>query len=330
MRCFALAQAWQAGGGRAVFLSHCEGEAPRRRIEATGVVFLPLDEIHPAPADLRRTLALLEELHADWLVLDGYHFEPSYQQAVRAAGCRLLVFDDYAHQPEYHTDILLNQNIDASRLRYVCDPDTRLLLGTRYVLLRREFLTWGEWRRDAPEVARKVLVTLGGGDPDNVTLKVIRALRHVDVTGLEANIVVGPANPHLEELREAVKQMGGPLRLMTDVTDMPALMAWADVGLAAGGSTCWELAYMGVPSIVIVLAENQAGIAKGLDRAGIVINLGWHDQALEHRIAEALVGLLRAPERRRRMSRAAQQLVDGGGADRVIEALRASLAAARD
>lgn len=330
MRCLALAQAVEAEKGRVVFLSHCESESLRQRVEAAGILFHPLGRRHPHPADLSATLALLRELQAAWLVLDGYHFDPAYQQAVRGAGYRLLVIDDIAHLPEYHADLLLNQNLNAGQFQYAHDPDTVLLLGPRYALLRPEYLRWGGWHREIPELARKVLVTMGGGDADNVTLRIIRVLRQIRGIGVEAKVVVGPASPHLEELRRAVDGNETPLHLLTNVTDMSPLMAWADIGFAAGGSTCWELAFMGLPSVVMVLAENQDGIAAALDSAGIAMNVGWFDRVSEARLSEVLIELLMSPERRRRMSHAGQQLVDGGGAGRVVATLQASFVASCD
>jgi spore coat polysaccharide biosynthesis predicted glycosyltransferase SpsG len=166
------------------------------------------------------------------------------------------------------------------------------------------------------------LVTLGGGDPDNVTLKVIRALQYVEVTGLEANIVVGPNNPHLETLRKAVEQTDGYLRLMTGVADMPAVMAWADIALAAGGSTCWELAFMGLPSIVTVLAENQAASTQRLHEGGAALSLGRAPDCRPDDLARTLDGLIRDPQRRRLMSESGRALVDGRGAERVAAIIR--------
>ncbi len=321
MRCLALAQAWQAEGNRAFFLSHCESEALRQRIEGTGFGFVSVEREHPNPTDLDTTLKLAKDLQAIWVVLDGYHFDPTYQQAVRAAGYRLLVIDDIAHWSEYHTDILLNQNINAAQLAYRCDLDTTLLLGIRYVLLRQEFLTWRGWKRRIPQVARKMLVTFGGGDPDNVALKIIQVLQQVDVTDLEARIVVGPANLHLEILRRAVQDSTRNVQLLTDVTNMPELMAWADLAISAGGSTCWELAFMGVPTVVLVLAANQRGVAEGLERAGMVINLGWFDRVSSHETAYAVDNLLGAHRQRQRVSHAGRELVDGNGGIRVVKTM---------
>ena len=115
------------------------------------------------------------------------------EKAIRKNDYRLIVIDDMAHLDHYHADILLNQNIHASSLRYSCERDTVKLLGCEYVLLRMEFLKYKDWKRDIPYKAKNILVTMGGGDPDNVTLKVIRALNSLYDWDLEVIIVAGPA-----------------------------------------------------------------------------------------------------------------------------------------
>jgi len=202
-------------------------------------------------------------------VLDGYHFDGVYQRQVKEAGNRLLVIDDMAHLKHYYADIVLNQNLHAEQLRYACELDTCLLLGTRYVLLRREFLAWKERQREIPEVARRVLVTLGGGDPENNTLKVIQALREVGIPGLEATVVIGASNPHASVLEQAAKQSCIPIRMVRDTKNMPEIMAWADVAVSGGGSTAWELLFMGVPSLLLVVAENQRCIAEYVGNQGL-------------------------------------------------------------
>lgn len=324
MRCLALAQACRAQGGTAVFLSHCESEALRKRILDSGFGFIPVAESHPASADLQTTLSLLAQPVPSCLVLDGYHFDLAYQQAVRAAGYRLLVIDDTGHLPHYHADVLLNHSLSATRLPYHCDADTFPLLGPCYALLRPEFLAGRGWRRETPDVARRILVTLGGSDPDNVTLTVIQALQQLDMTGLEARIIVGLANPHLEMLQRAVQPCRSRLQLLSGVTDMATLMSWAEVAIAAGGGTCWELAFMGVPALVLVLADNQAGVAKGLAECGAGIDLGQAVQLHPAQIAGAVSALMHDRARRQRMSILGRVLVDGKGAERVMTALSAS------
>jgi UDP-2,4-diacetamido-2,4,6-trideoxy-beta-L-altropyranose hydrolase len=330
MRCLALAQAWRSRGGEATFLGRYEGEGLRQRLVVAGVGLVALDLPHPDGSDLETTLRTLDRLTKGraaaaprpCLVLDGYHFDPGYQRCVRGAGFGLLVVDDNADLPHYDADVLLNQNIHAPRLSYHTAPETVRLLGTRYVLLRPEFLAWRRWRREVPLEARKVLVTLGGGDPDNVTLRVIEALGRLDLPGFEVRIVIGAANPHQEQLRRAADGSPHPIELRTAATDMAELMAWADVAVSAGGVTSWELAFMGLPQCAIVLAENQSQAARGLHDEGVSINLGWFQSVTPGRLARTLAELLGDEVRRREMSRRGRLLVDGMGVDRVVAATR--------
>jgi len=321
MRCLALAQGWQAQGGRVIFITACESDGLRQRLSDEGFQVIALEHPYPDPADWAMTSKVLAAHPGAWVALDGYHFDPAYQRQIREAGHPLLVIDDMAHLEHYYADVLLNQNIHAGRLDYSCEPYTRLLLGTRYALLRSEFLAWRGWQREIPEVARKVLVTLGGGDPDNQTLKVIRALQQVDVDGLEAVVVVGASNPHYQELEFAIRNSAASLppqftiRLVRNVSNMPELMAWADVAVTAGGSTCWEISFMGLPNLVLILADNQRPVARGLQEKGAALSLGWWEQADEPKIAKWLGMLVRNATQRSKMARLGKNLVDGRGLD---------------
>ena len=323
MRCLALAQAWHEHGGAATFLSCCPNETLRQRIVSAGLSCLALEKPHPDRLDLDTTLAALAQLSTPtashgtpWLVLDGYHFDTAYQQAIRAAGYRLLVIDDMAHLPQYAADVLLNQNLHATALRYHCNAEATLLLGPRYALLRPEFLAWRGWQRRIPDVARRVLVTMGGSDPDNATLQVVQALQQVGRADLEVTVVLGAGYPHA--LPTWTETCGGTCTVVRSVHDMPALMAWADVAVSASGSTCWELAFMGLPAALVVLAENQQPVAHALQAAGIALHLGRSHALSPAAMARLLQPFLLAVEQRTTMARCGQQLIDGQGVRRVM------------
>ena len=201
MRCLALAQAWQDRGGKVTFISRCESKKIQERISDEGFDLLSLEKPYPHPSDLVQTLRALSTIQQqptikNWLVADGYHFDSMYQKKIKEAGHKLLWIDDYGHTDHYYADIVLNQNVSAEECFYKKrETSTRLLLGTHYVLLRREFIQWQGWEREDPSIARKVLITMGGSDPDNVTLKVIQALKKVFVSGLEAKSSSAPQIP---------------------------------------------------------------------------------------------------------------------------------------
>ncbi|MBW1697336.1 MAG: UDP-2,4-diacetamido-2,4,6-trideoxy-beta-L-altropyranose hydrolase [Deltaproteobacteria bacterium] len=322
MRCLALGQAWKDAGAEVIFITSCDNESLLQRLRNEQFQIVMVKYPYPDPADWEITLRILSKHPDAWVVLDGYHFNSEYQRKVKEIGHnKLLVIDDMAHLDHYYADIVLNLNLHGEELSYSREAYTRLLLGTRYVLIRREFLKWREWKREIPEVARKVLVTMGGGDPDNVTLKVIRAMNRLKLRDLEVKVAIGPSNPHMASFKEAVNHSPFTIHLLPDVKNMPKLMAWADLAVSAAGSTCWELTFMGLPAVVLELAENQQGIAVGLDKAGVALCLGWHTEVSIAQIENRLSRLLEDRILRLQMSQQGQILVDGMGTDRVVESL---------
>jgi UDP-2,4-diacetamido-2,4,6-trideoxy-beta-L-altropyranose hydrolase len=320
MRCLSLAQACQLAGNHVVF-AQAETTTPlENRIRSAGMEIVRFELPPGGVEDAAWTTDVARDWRASWVVADGYHFEAQWQKQINSAQLRLLFFDDFGHAGHYHADYVLNQNLAPDPNWYRrCEPWTRLLLGTRYAQLRPQFLDWRKWQRHIPTVARKVLVTLGGADPDNATGKVLEALSRVG--NLEARVVVGGSNPHLESLRISASRLSSSVRLEVDATNMPELMAWADLAVAAGGTTSWELAFMGLPSLVLILAENQRDIALKLAQAGVIRTLGWHAAVTPDQIATALDQLASNQVERQRLSQNGQQLVDGLGTQRIIRLL---------
>ena len=122
MRCLALAQAWQSHGGKAIFVTACESDGLRNRLAEEGFEVIPLVTTHPDPGDWASSSELLMMHPGSWVVLDGYHFVPSYQLRIKKLGHPLLVIDDMANLDHYYADVLLNQNIHAVELNYYCKP----------------------------------------------------------------------------------------------------------------------------------------------------------------------------------------------------------------
>lgn len=323
MRCLALAQAWQDAEEQAIFVMKMVVPTLENKLqsEAMQIVYLPVELSRSEDAE--ETVKIARQYDAKWVVVDGYQFDAEYQRAIKDAGLYLLFIDDYGHSDHYYADVVLNQNISADEGMYAKrEENTQLFLGTRYTLLRREFLQWRGWVRSHSSFAKKILVTLGGSDPDNVTLKVIQGLQLLQIEKLEVVVVVGGSNPHYEQLQAACENAGISICLKRNVMNMPELMAWADIAIAAAGSTTWELAFMGVPSILIVLADNQEAIAQTLNAMNIVVNLGWHTHFTFVDIAKTLSQLLPDLTARKAMSVSSQQLIDGEGSTRVLMPLK--------
>lgn len=321
MRCFTLAQGWQTRGGRIIFATNCNNDRLTRHFEAANMPIAAIEHPHPNPMDWDRTSKMLNSNPGAWLVLDGYHFDSAYQRRIKDGGHRLFVIDDTAHLDRYYGDIVLNQNLKAEHMDYSAQPFTRFLLGPRYALLRQEFLSRRYINSNIPRIASKVLVTLGGGDDQNQTLRVIRALQAMALEGLEAVVVVGAANPHRSALESEANKSKFLIQLTYNAGNMPELMEWADLAVCAGGTTCWELAFMGVPTLVIILAANQQANAEGLEEEGVSVNLGWYSRLSREKIEQKLIEIAYSENIRAQMSRRGRFLVDGKGIERVLREL---------
>jgi UDP-2,4-diacetamido-2,4,6-trideoxy-beta-L-altropyranose hydrolase len=259
-----------------------------------------------------------------WYVVDGYHFDLVHHRALRQAGFSVLVIDDNAHLPAYEADIILNQNLHAEKLHYRCNPDAVPLLGPQYALLRQEFLPALQRAQMPARLCRRILVTLGGADPGNVSLTVLKALQHLrgnNRADLEVKVVAGPANPHLAALKKASVNVPFVCTVVSASDDMPTLMHWADVAVSAAGSTCWELACLGVPFGTIVVADNQEQVAEGLAIAGVARHFGRAQELSSEKLAADIASLMANHEQRCLMVEKGRRLVDGHGAARVVEVM---------
>jgi UDP-2,4-diacetamido-2,4,6-trideoxy-beta-L-altropyranose hydrolase len=321
MRCLALAQAWQDAGGRAIFATAETTHAVVERLGSESCEVISIAAPVGSRADCAGAVALAREYNARWMVVDGYRFGADYQQALKSAGLRVLFMDDNGHAGHYSADLVLNQNAHANEAMYGDrESYTRLLLGPTYALLRREFDSWRGWKRESRSAGRKVLVTMGGSDPENFTAVVIEALRRLP--NLEATVVVGGSNPHFDGLQQTTAQDAGWLQLRRSVPDMPALIAWADVAVSAAGSTCWEMCMLGLPAILVDVAENQTPIARGLALKQVAIHLGNNKSVTAADVARETDALLASSATRASMSRRGQEMVDGEGVARVISEMQ--------
>ncbi len=318
MRCLALAQAWQDAGGSATFAMREPEPNLRQRLEQEKIAIEEIGETH----DVAETITIARRTATRWVVVDGYTFGADYQRELQNAGLCVLFVDDYGHGGEYSAELVLNQNISADLGWYGKRSEkTRLLLGTDYSLLRREFRARGALRTMFPLSARNVLITMGGADAENLSAMALSALAHLGLTEIEVKIAVGPANPYTQELRAAAGRLGIPVELVSASAQMPELMEWADVAVTATGGTSWELLFMQVPFVGISVADNQRPTARRLGEMGLALTLDWSARMKANEIAGALKMLIPDQHRRSVMARRGRELVDGKGVERVIAAM---------
>ena len=334
MRCLALAGELKKQGQVVSFLTALCPDALKKRLVAEGHVLnsLPSSVEAGSPVDARFTAAAAAEKKAVWVIVDGYHFNGKYQHFIKDAGLKSLFIDDNAHCDYYCADLVLNQNPSATPDLYPdTDPRTRLLLGNQYLLIRDQFLAYKKNNQAKNiELVSKILVTMGGADKDNVSGRVMKALSNVATPqNLEITALIGAGNPHKQTLQNLTGELnataapGHHFDTVVNASNMPQLMAEADLIITAGGTTVWEGAYLARPMAVIITADNQKAGMEVFSAQGAVKLLGEQQNLSDQNISQYLLDLINDESTRRALAGKASTLVDGQGASRLVQALTA-------
>jgi len=259
----------------------------------------------------------------DWIVLDHYDLNGLWEKRVREAAEKILTIDDCAGR-EHDCDILLNQNFGAKDAWYETNvPETSVkFIGVDYALLRPQFMEARARGINRDGKIRNILVFLGGADPNNTTMKVLHAFTSLNRGDLSCDVIIGMSNINIEII-ESYSTQHKNVRCHLDVENMAEMMCGADVYIGSGGSVSWERCCLGLPGIVITIADNQVAIAKKLNEAGASLYLSDEQNVTESQIAEKIEYLLDSPEVVKKASNISFGIVDGRGSERVAKGMLA-------
>ncbi|WP_341279850.1 UDP-2,4-diacetamido-2,4,6-trideoxy-beta-L-altropyranose hydrolase [Paenibacillus sp. FSL H8-0537] len=303
MRCLSLADELASCGYCIIFISRLLEGNLRDYIIQRGYPFVgipstaPLERLDVAAVeqDAQYTVQLCAKMHPDWLIVDHYALDEQWEVSVKPHAGKLMVIDDLADR-RHSADLLLDQNLSSDqeyRYRNLVPDDCKMLLGPSYLLLRPSFYEQRAALRRRGEEVKRLLVFFGGSDPTNETLKALKALNSLtanspmDTPLIHTDVVIGTANPRLEEIKQFCDEMTG-VALHIQIENMAELIAAADFALGAGGVAMWERCYLGLPSAVAVVAENQADTVALAGQLGAVIEMGWHGQINSEQYADIL------------------------------------------
>jgi UDP-2,4-diacetamido-2,4,6-trideoxy-beta-L-altropyranose hydrolase len=257
----------------------------------------------------------------DWLITDHYALDHRWQKPIRQFTKRILAIDDVADR-KLEADILLDQNYfknPSERYLGLVPEDCLLLLGPSFALLKEDFqqLTSQISHRDGK--IRRIFVFFGGFDEPSLTARWVDAFISLPQQDVVADVVINKKHPSFSKLK-IISQADPRLKLHSDLPSLGPLMLKADLAFGGGGTTTWERCCLGLPSIVISLAENQISIAKALSQANILGYLGHHDQLNEKSMQYHLSQLIKnGPDPN--WAEASRFLVDGKGTLRTAETM---------
>ena len=261
--------------------------------------------------DAMETIHLIElnGLKVDLIIADHYQIDEQWEQVLRKVAPKIMVIDDLANR-RHDCDLLLDQNyFNKFETRYdgLVHANCRKLLGLKYLLLRPEFYEGNLIEENNYESINDILVFYGGSDPTNETFKVLDALDLVDVNSSTIHVVVGSSNSNSELIESRCRDRN--YHFYVQINYLAELMRKADLALGAGGVTMWERCFLGLPSIVTVVADNQRESTEAAAEAGAVWNLGWYECVEKENIVDIINRAKVDPDGLKEMSRKAKQLM---------------------
>lgn len=335
MRCLTLAQSLVALGADCRFITRAMPIGLIEKIQSAGCDLISLDKRGQPLAfseavsctsreiDAQQTRAVLQEWGIDWLVVDHYCLDQQWERAQRSVSPKILVIDDLANRV-HDCDVILDQNLgrSADDYREKVPAHCHVLIGPQFALLRPEFAALREAtlrRRERPTLKR-ILVTMGGSDAHNATGAVLEALSACNLPqDVHLAVVVGSLSPWQASIQTQVGSIPYTATVVTDVTNMALQMANADICIGAGGISSWERCCLGLPSLVVTLAENQKSSIHALAEIGAAFSIGDISSISEN--LPRAIDRIASPAQLLSMISAASSVVDGLGASRLSERL---------
>lgn len=318
MRCRALAFAFEERGWTSRF---AVSKATAAYLKDQDPIVVP-EGLEGAPF----VKHILQNEKIECLVVDHYGLDAEFEDGAATAGMLLVAIDDLPGR-QHRVDVLVDPNparIFDDYTGYV-GPRTdtgsqpRLLVRSRYAMLRPEFAKArerGQFRM-VRRVPRKLLIALGGADPDNFSAQVIEEAPAFRAAGVATTLVVGQANLHQASLRQRCRELG--VKFVCNPPNLIRMVASADIAISGAGTTCYEFACLGIPTVALIIAENQRGVGQAIASIGAASIVDCRTEVDRAHVAKKVAALASDRLLRERMSAAAQAMVDGHGARSVVQ-----------
>jgi len=250
--------------------------------------------------------------HYDWVVLDNYYFDESYEVAVRRNNAKLMRIND-VYEFSDHVNLAVNHALRLDKEGLTVNTSGNQLFGNSYAMIRNDL------SRDIfseTKSCHKLIIMLGGGSYAPIVNKMIASLEKVKDFSLEVKVLSGiSTNYHVSASRYH------KIELVKPTFQMASLLNWADLAICAGGSSVWELCYFGVTGLVGILSHNQVHNVSVLNQYGAFKSVGWFERLTIQELTEHITNLLNDKKHVEKMRKHAISIIDGQGVRRIYEAM---------
>lgn len=343
MRCLTLAQTLAAEGAECHFIcrEHPGHLIEMIRLQGFTVHDLPIrrlatpnQEATPSFAhtnwlgatwqdDAEQSREVINRLVPDWVVVDHYSLDKRWEQSVLPQGGRLLVIDDLADRC-HECDILLDQNLFSNpekRYSELVSTSTQCFLGPRYALLGVQYSDYHRFAKLREDPIKRVLVYFGGGSNADIVMTTIGALVELNDKSILVDLVVSNPEGFSQSLTPN-SYTEANIKIHGRLPSLAPLITKADLSIGAGGSTVWERLCLGLPSLVITVADNQLPVSAELHSKNLIYWVGHSGDVGKADIVDALKDVLRRNSLKQ-WSEKCLMVCDGRGAARLSDKMLA-------
>ena len=270
--------------------------------------------------DAKQTIDILKKEKIDWIVIDHYGIDIKWEEKLRPYSKKIMVIDDLSNRV-HNCDLLLDQNLIANyknRYQNLLPKNCSTLLGPKYALLQNEYKDLHLSAPTRTGSIKHILIYFGGTDLNNLTEIALSSFLKLDKKNLTLDIVINSNNPQKEKIKKLSKKNKN-IKIYSELASLAPLILKADIAIGACGATSWERCCLGLPSIVITIADNQKPIARELHKQGLIRWLGHYDTIVNNSIYDELKTLIN--QKLEVWSNECKLITDGYGAEKVASIL---------
>ena len=322
MRCFALAEVIKNMNFNVYFISKgIEGNVIKN-VENYGYKVFRIDSkaIKSSKShwkmDAVKTTKIIQRFknEKNLLLVDNYELSNMWETWLKLVVDKIIVIDDFLNR-SHNCDLFIDQNLHTSK-KERNKINCKKLLGPKYALLRKEFIKSRKIVKKRSGKINRILVSFGGSDEKNQTLKVLKAIKKLDKEKINVDVIVGEPNKNKIKIKKICSMLKNSTYYQ-QTKNMAKIMNKADLAIGAGGIITWERCCLGLPSIVSIVSKNQEDAVNAVSKKGCLINLG----RAERLISEDYLNAIKKLDSRKliRMQKKCMELIDGRGTERVAK-----------
>ncbi len=256
------------------------------------------------------------------IILDGYHFNSAYQKSIKKTNAKLVYIDDLLNE-HMCADIVINHSPNVTINLYKKEKYTKIYTGLEYVLLRKRFLEEASEKKEKKNKISSALITLGGSDEYNITLKILISLLNINQIN-SINIVIGVSYPHTDKLKQEVARSSKNIKVFSNLSEleMIELMRNCDIAFAPSSTTSLEL--ISVNSVIFggYSAYNQEYLYNYLKAQQLIFDLGDLQKITSNEISDVVIKHINNEQDIAVMIASQRQVIDGKSGERILKIIK--------